>query len=126
MHELIPESESIGAWTDMLTVQVLRNSRGWTLEGFHRGMAEAWADMCPCGSTEIIERGREDPHPTLIWMHACPLNRQTGKPEHVWFKLAIRDGHLMIAQKAFRYQPEPEQVASCISLLRDLRITHSP
>ncbi len=64
--EMIPDGESVEQWTDMLTVQVMRNNNGYTLAGFYAGMKEAWSDMCPCGTTEIVERGREERQPTLF------------------------------------------------------------
>lgn len=52
MLEMIPDGESLDQWTEMLTVQVMRNANGYTLAGFYAGMKEAWSDMCPCGVTE--------------------------------------------------------------------------
>lgn len=123
--ELIPEGESLAQWTEMLTVQVLRNERGWTLSGFQVAMRELWADMCPCGSTTIIERGRERLQPVLIWSHACPLNKGTGKAENTWFKASIRGGYVVTVQKAFRFSPSEEAVAFWVSFLKEVRVTHN-
>lgn len=38
--EMIPEGESLEQWTEMLTVQVMRNIKGYTLAGFYAGMRE--------------------------------------------------------------------------------------
>ena len=122
--EMIPEAESLSEWTEMLTVQVFRNTMGWTLSGFRAGMEELWTNMCPCGSTEIIARGRQQLHPTLIWSHACPLNKNTGKPENTWFKGAIRDGKVIVVQKAFKFQPSAEAVAFWIDFLKEIRVNH--
>jgi len=57
--EMIPECESLNHWTEMFSVQVMHNVGGQTLAGFYAFMKAKWAEMCPCGSTEIVERGRE-------------------------------------------------------------------
>lgn len=122
--EMIPEGESLSAWTEMLTVQVLRNTNGWTLAGFHAGMKKRWEEMCPYTSTVIVERGQELLYPTLIWSHSCPRNQTTGKPENTWFKVLIRDGNIIIAQKAFKFKPAADVVAFWIAYLKDLRVNH--
>ncbi|MGO4175751.1 hypothetical protein [Bosea sp. TAF32] len=122
--ELIPEGEALAQWTEMLTVQVLRNDKGWTLSGFHRAMQELWADMCPCGSTTIIERGRERLRPVLIWSHACPLNKGTGKAENAWFKASIRGNYVVVVQKAFKFSPSDEAISFWISFLKEIRVNH--
>lgn len=122
--EMIPESETLDQWTEMLTVQVMRNINGYTLAGFHAGMKKLWADMCPCGSTEIVERGREQLQPTLFWAHMCPQNKNTGQPENTWFKVAIRGGNVVVAQKAFKFEPSTEAVAFWLDFLRELRVNH--
>jgi hypothetical protein len=122
--EMIPESESLDRWTEMLTIQVIRNLKGYTPTGFYSGMKKAWAEMCPCGSTEIVERGREQLQPTLFWRHGCPLNKDTGEPEYTWFKVLIRGGNVVITQKAFKYEPSAEAVEHWLGFLRALRVNH--
>lgn len=124
MLEMIPEGESLDGWTEMLTVQVMRNIRGYTLSGFYAGMKEAWADMFPNGATEIVERGREQLQPTLYWSHACPLNKNTGQPEYTWFKVLIRGGNVVVVQKAFKFEPSAGAVEFWLAFLRELRVRH--
>lgn len=122
--EMIPDGECLDRWTEMLTVQVIRNVNGYTLAGFHAGMKKAWANMCPCGATEIVERGREQLQPTLYWSHACSLNKNTGQPEYVWFKASIRGGNVTVVQKAFKFKPSAEAVEFWLAFLRELRVRH--
>jgi hypothetical protein len=122
--EMIPEGESLSQWTEMLTVQVMRNTKGYTLADFYAGMKELWADLCPCGATNIVERGREQLKPTLFWAHTCPLNKNTGQPENTWFKVVIRGGYVVVVQKAFRFEPSAEAVAYWLDFLRELRVSH--
>lgn len=78
--------------------------------------------MCPCGSTEIIECGYEQFQPSMIWSHACPLNKNTGKRENAWFKVAIRNGNLIVVQKAFRFEPSADAIAFWIAFLKAFRV----
>src|SRR6185369_14830367 len=125
IREMIPEGESLDRWTEMLTVQILRNIKGYTLAGFYAGMKWVWADMCPCGSTVIVERGREERQPTLFWAHRCPMNKNTGQPENTWFKVLIRGGNVIVVQKAFKFEPSTEAVAFWLDFLRELRVIHT-
>lgn len=122
--ELIPEGEMLSQWTEMLTVQILRNPNEWMLAEFQAGMAERWAEMCPCGSTEIIERGRERRQSVLIWSHICPLNKSTGQPEQTWLKALIRGGNIIVVQKAFRFAPSADVIDAWITFLREVRLNH--
>ncbi|MFO1144770.1 MAG: hypothetical protein U1E59_20805 [Amaricoccus sp.] len=122
--EMIPDGETLDRWTEMLTVHVMRNVKGYTLAGLYAGMKAAWADMCPCGATEIVERGREQLQPTLYWSHACPLNKTTGQPEYTWFKALIRGGNIVVVQKAFKFSPSAADIAAWLDFLRRLRVDH--
>lgn len=123
--ELIPEAETLLQWSEMLTVQVLHNRAGWTLSGYRAAIGKRWAETCPSSSSDLVEQGTEQSRPMLIWSQRCPLNKQTGKPEMTWFKVVRRDDQLIVAQKAFRFQPSVEQVAFWIANLKALRIEPS-
>lgn len=124
--EMIPEKESLDQWTEMFSVHVIRNIGGESLTSFHSLMAAKWLDMCPCGSTEILERGHEQGHPTLLWVHKCAhgtyQGRPTGKPENTWFKALLSNGNVVVAQKAFKFEPAAEAVAFWLDFLRNLRV----
>lgn len=123
--EMIPKDEILPEWSEMLTVQVFRNTNEYTLASFYAGMSEAWAEMCPCGSTEIIERGCEQHQSTLLWRQDCPLNKNTGMPEYTWFKLLIIDGKLVIIQKAFKFAPADKEITFWLDFLREIRVDHA-
>ncbi|MGX5721666.1 hypothetical protein [Shinella zoogloeoides] len=124
MIEMLPEEETLDTWTEMLTVQVMRNVNGYTLDSFYAGMKEGWMEMCSRGSVQIIERGHEGLQPTLIWSQICVLNRETGQPENTWFKLSIPNGVLVLVQKAFRFTPTDDDIAIWLDFLRDVRVDH--
>ncbi|TAM96037.1 MAG: hypothetical protein EPN45_21795 [Rhizobiaceae bacterium] len=124
MLEMIPDGESLDRWTEMSTVQVMRNVNGYTLSGFYAGMREAWANMFPCGATEIVERGHERLQPTLYWSHACPLNENTGQPEYTWFKALIRGGNVVVVHEAFKFEPSADAVEFWLTFLRELRVPY--
>jgi len=125
--EMIPENESLDQWTEMFSVHIGRNIGEESLAGLHALMKAQWEDMCPCGSTEILKRGREQGHPTLFWVHKCAHARYPGqptvKPEHTWFKALLSSGNIVIVQKAFRFEPSVKAVAFWLEFLRDLRVS---
>lgn len=81
-------------------------------------------EMCSRGSVQIIEQGHEGLQPTLIWSQICALNREAGQPENTWFKLSIPNGVLVLVQKAFRFTPTDDDIATWLDFLRDVRVDH--
>lgn len=124
MLEMIPERETLETWSEMLTVHVMRNVNGYTLDSFYAGMKGGWAQMCPCGATHILEHAHEEHGPTLLWSQTCPHNRETGQPENTWFKLAIPNGVLVLVQKAFKFEPSADDIAFWLDFLRTVRVDH--
>jgi hypothetical protein len=120
--ELVPEGETVTQWTEMLTVQILRNKHGLTLSEYRKGVEKLWALICPGSSSETVEQGFEQLHPTLTWFQTCPLNRKTGKPEMTWFKVMIRNGNFVVVQKAYRFKPSIEEIAHWNDFLRETEI----
>ncbi|AIV49271.1 hypothetical protein X899_2993 [Burkholderia pseudomallei TSV 25] len=124
--EMIPEGESLDQWTEMFSVQIIRNIGGESLASFQKFMTAKWEEMCPCVSTEILERGREQGHPTLFWVHKCAHAKYpgylTGKPENTWFKALLSNGNVVVAQKAFKFEPSAEAVVLWLDFLRNLRV----
>jgi hypothetical protein len=114
--ELIPENETLPEWTEMLTVRILRNTNGWMLAGFRQVLSELWAETYPGGTSELIERGTEQFRPTLMWSLTCPHNKYTRKPENTWFKAVIREGNVIVVQKAFKFAPSAHAVAFWIAM----------
>ncbi|MDH7785481.1 hypothetical protein QBD01_001499 [Ochrobactrum sp. 19YEA23] len=122
--EMIPEDETLDAWTEMLTVHIMHNVNEHTLDSFYKGMKQAWKEMCAGGgASRIVERGVENQQPTLIWSQACPLNPQTGRPENTWFKLSIRSGVIVVVQKAFRFEPSADDIAFWLEFLGKFQVT---
>lgn len=123
MLEMIPVGETLACWTEMLTVQVFRNLDGHTLDSFQAGMSAAWAEMCPGGSTQILERGVEQTTPTLYWSQTCPPPSGAGSRENTWFKVLIRGETIVIVQKAFKFDPPEDMVASWLAFMRGVRVS---
>jgi hypothetical protein len=120
--ELVPEGETITQWTEMLTVQILRNENGLTLSEYRESIEKLWASICPGSSSETVEQGFEQLHPTLTWSQICPSNRKTGKPEMTWFKVVIRNGTFVVVQKAYKFKPSVEEIAHWNAFLREVEI----
>lgn len=120
--ELVPEGETVAAWTEMITVQVLRNENGLTLSAFRSCMQDFWGNVFPGSSSELVEDRWEDKYRVTIWSSAAPINRRTGKPEMTWFKASVRNRKILIVQKAFKFQPSPDQIAYWIGFLREVRV----
>jgi hypothetical protein len=50
MSEMVPESETVANWTEMVTVQIFFNLRDVSPSQYRARVEKLWADSCP-GST---------------------------------------------------------------------------
>ena len=105
--KLVPEGETAQDWNEMITMQVMSNDTGFTLEGFRYAMEMLFYEALPGSRAKPIENGQEEGTPTMIWSQSCLLNSQTGRPEMHFFKAVVRDDDIVVLEKAFKFEPTP-------------------
>lgn len=109
--EMIPVSEDIEQWSEMLTTQIYMGGIDPNgPEAFYQRLATAWKRACPSASGELIRTGTENGYRFAFWMQACPENPGSGRPEYTWFKAIEGNDSFYLIQKSWRYAPDPEQV----------------
>jgi hypothetical protein len=119
--EMVPQGESVKAWTEMLTVQIFFRSKPGP-EAFKQRIAQGWIKACKGASAHPIAQGQENGYPFAVWMLACPRNAQTGKPEWTWFKAIQGNDSLYVVQKAFKFEPAREQVIAWTKYLKGVSV----
>jgi hypothetical protein len=85
MNEMVPTSETVNDWTEMVTVQIFYNLKT-TPDAFVSKMASGWIAACPGAKSDPVVSGPENGYPAGVWLLNCPKNPATGKPEITWVK----------------------------------------
>jgi hypothetical protein len=117
IHELIPEGESIEAWSAMVTVQIFRGLGGIRSDDFAGNMAGGWQQACPDAVVNKIEDGTTNGYPYALWSFVCPMNPATGQPETMWFKGISGADAFYSVQYAFRAASSPEREQTALGYL---------
>lgn len=109
--EMIPESEHIERWTEMLSTQIFMGGiNAQHPEALRERVHAAWQKACPAGKGELIHSGRENGYPFAVWMEACPENPASGRPEYTWYKAIDGNDSFYLIQKSWRYQPSKDEI----------------
>ncbi len=119
--EMVPQGESVKAWTEMLTVQIFFRSKPGP-EGFRDRIAQGWIKSCTGASAHKLAQGKENGYPLAVFMLACPRNPQTGKPEWTWFKAIQGNDSLYVVQKAFKFEPARLQIVEWMRYLKGVSV----
>ncbi len=109
--EMIPKSEQLDQWSEMLTTQIYMGGIHQSgPKGFYQRFASAWQRACPAASGKLIESGTENGYPFAFWMQGCPENPGTGRPEYTWYKAIEGNDSFYLIQKSWRYPPAPDEI----------------
>lgn len=123
--EMVPKSETVNNWTEMVTTQIFLGMKNATPEQFQAVMAKQWLAACNDGNVMPITKGEENGYQFSIWIQTCPLNKSTGNPEKTWFKAIKGNDSFYVVQKAFRFDPSNEQVVQWMKYFRSIMVCDS-
>jgi hypothetical protein len=116
ISEMVPKAETVDTWTEMVTVLIYFGRKG-SLIGYRTQMEKDWAAACAGAKSAPVGGGLVNGYTTMIWRQSCPLNKATGKPEITWFKAIAGNDSFYVVQKAFKFEPSPEQAATAVKYL---------
>ena len=131
ISEMVPESESVKNWTEMVTTQIFLGLKNATPENFQSLMARTWLANCKEGEVAPITKGEENGYPFSVWVQACPIHPASGKVNKTWFKAIKGNDSFYLIQKAFQFEPSEEQIGQWMQYFRsivvcDTRLADSP
>jgi hypothetical protein len=124
MNEMVPTSETINDWTEMVTVQIFYNLKT-TPDAFVSKMASGWIAACPGAKSDAVVSGPENGYPAGVWLLNCPKNPATGKPEITWVKTVQGNDSFYVVQKAFKFTPSKDQIVQWMKYLRSVAVCDS-
>lgn len=120
--EFIPRGESLPGWTEMVTVQVFHGLKTATPATFRALMESQWKQACKTSQSFPVSESTENGYPTAVWLQGCEHKGESPKDELTWFKAVQGGDSFYVVQKAFRFQPTPEQMTPWIEYLRAQRV----
>ncbi len=124
MNEMVPASETVDNWTEMVTVQIFFGLKT-TPEQFAGRLNNGWLASCPGSSATTVVSAVENGYPALLWLLDCPRNPATGKPEMTWVKAVAGNDSFYVVQKAFRFSPSKDQVVQWTKFLKSVAVCDS-
>jgi hypothetical protein len=122
MMEMLPESEAIEHWTELLTTQVFHGLTSATLEKFQQFFEQSSRSNCSGGTFKPIAKNSENGYPVMVGLRFCPNDPKTGKPEFTWIKAIKGNDSFYVVQKAFRFEPNKEQITQWMRYLRSVMV----
>ncbi|MFA6267783.1 MAG: hypothetical protein WC670_18955 [Pseudolabrys sp.] len=119
--EMVPVAESVNNWSEMLTVQVFYGLKA-APEQFLDRVKQGWLKACPGAESASLVSAVESGYPMAMWLLACPLNSDTGKPEMTFLKAISGKDSFYVVQKAFKFTPSKEQTATWTQFLKKVTV----
>ena len=120
--EMVPQSETVENWTEMITTQVFLGMNDVSTEEFQSRIDELWSASCKDSKVFSIAKGEENGYPFSFWMQSCPLNKDTGKPEITFFKAMKGNDSFYVVQKAFKSEPTKEQIVQWSNYFKKITV----
>ncbi len=125
MMELVPKSQTVENWTEMLTIQTFCGGLPCTPEGFYKGLFALWTKSCKNRFGQLISKGKENGYDDAFRPLICPLHSKMGKPEYTWFKAIRGNDSFYVVQKAWKYEPSNPEVVKWSEYLRKVSVCDS-
>lgn len=125
MSEMVPQAETVEAWTEMMTVQIFLGMKGITPAQYAANMQGMWAKACPNAASQPVAAGAENGYPFTLWLSSCPRNVSTGKPEITWFKAMQGNDSFYLVQKAFKFEPTKAQIETWMNYFKKVSVCDS-
>ena len=122
MTEMVPESESVKNWTEMVTTQIFLGLKNATPETFQAYMQKTWTASCAASTVTPVTNGKENGYPFSIWIQTCPANPSTGKPENTWLKAIKGNDSFYVVQKAFKFTPSHDQITQWMQYFHSVMV----
>jgi hypothetical protein len=119
---MIPSSETMENWTEMLTIQVFRGKNGVAPETFEANAARLWAEKCLRAEKFHIADGIENGYAFRFWMLSCSSNKDSGGPEVAWFKAIQGNDAVYVARRTARFTPNRDQTIAWIRHMKNIRV----
>ena len=110
--EMIPKSQDLKNWSEMVTVQVFLKDKKLTPIKFFNLLASVHSKTCKGSRATLIKKGFENGYAFSFFFLVCPLNPKTKKPEYTWFKTVRGKDSFYVVQKAWKKSPAKKALSN--------------
>jgi hypothetical protein len=112
LTEMVPNGESVDAWTQLITIQVFRGIENPDFfDVYRKGVEQTFKKSCD--STEFLPfhdlDGKENGYPVHLWMQFCRYKNPDKAPEVTLFKYIQGHDAAYIVQWASHSEPTKEE-----------------
>lgn len=125
--EYVPATETVDAWTQLLTVQIFRHA---TVDSatFLQGLGKHYMTDCPGTTAKGIFTGTTNGYGVSMLVLKCPNNPGTSKPETTAFRVIKGNDALYAVQRAWRSVPSDQDIDDVMHALAKVTVcdTRSP
>jgi hypothetical protein len=118
--EYVPQGEMVSNWSQMVTVQIFHNLKSVDPDRFAEGIKSQWLAHCAGSEVHKVKDGQENGYKFSLWLFACPMNTQTGKPENMFNKLISGNDSLYSVQYAYRSELTKEIIVPTVAYLASI------
>ena len=125
ISEMIPEGETVEAWSTMITVEIFLGETNTTPQQFQSTLTERWFGACENSQTNPVAEGTENGYNFVLWQLYCPLNRATQNVEYTFLKAIQGNDSLYLVQVAFQHDPSDEEITSWMNYLKEVQVCDS-
>jgi len=122
MTEMIPKSQSLKNWSEMVTVQIFLNDKKLSPTNFFNNMHTVHAKACKGSRATLIRKGIENGYAFSFFFLICPRNPKTNKPEYTWFKSIRGKDSFYVVQKAWKNSPDKKSIVKWSKYLRSVSV----
>ncbi len=122
MTEMIPQSQSLKNWSDMVTVQIFLNDKKLTPISFFQLMRSTHRKACKGSLSTLIKKGVENGYAFSFFLLICPRNKKTNKSEYTWFKTIRGKDSFYVVQKAWKKAPRKQSIVKWTRFLRQISV----
>ena len=122
LREIVPKSETVDDWTEMISTQVFLGAKKASLDRFHASIKRQWSAACADSTVTSPVTGNENGYAYASWVMRCMLNPSTGKPEIAIVKTIQGNDSFYVVQKAFKFHPSDEQTERWGQYLRGITV----
>lgn len=122
MIEMVPNSETVENWNEMLTTHIFFGNLPVSPDAFRQRMTDMWRNACKNSGDRLIESGIENGYPFVLWSLSCPVNISTGRPENTWFKAIKGNDSFYVVQKAWKREPSQKELVEWMQYLKKVSV----
>lgn len=125
INEMVPQGESVNAWTTLITVEIFLGEKNTTPEQYQQTLTERWFNACNDSESYPVANGEENGYKFVLWQLYCPLNQSTQTMEYTYLKAIQGNDSFYLVQVAFRHEPSPDEITQWMNYLQDVQVCDS-